>query len=206
MNGTISEWLERLASKTPSPGGGAVAALAAAVSAAQLSMVAVYTTGPKWADRESDMQNHILNLRKLQQQSLSLADSDASAFAKVSQAYALPKDTDHEKAERTAEIQLALLDAVDPPVQTYQLSAKLLDVATDLMHRGNPNVLSDVAVGASMARASIESAEVNIEINMHAINDPETKQQISIHIENIIGLIQKADIIVETIRDKLGTS
>ncbi len=98
----MSDWLDRLGERTPAPGGGAVAALCAASSAALLEMVARYTTGGRWADREEAMQAVIAEVAQLRARAQQLAEDDAEAFGAVGAAYGLPRSTPEEKAARSA--------------------------------------------------------------------------------------------------------
>src|SRR3954469_23345990 len=83
----MSDWLGQLADRTPAPGGGAVAALCAASSAALLEMVANYTTGGKWADREEAMKVVLAEAGELRARAAQLAQDDAEAFGAVGAAY-----------------------------------------------------------------------------------------------------------------------
>lgn len=206
QNVKISDWLEDLASKNPTPGGGAVAALSAAISAAQLGMVAAYTTGPKWLAVEARMNIIGVELTKIRNEALSLAEADAKAFSAVGNAYKMPKDSTNEKSARKTEIQNALTLAVEPPIETSRLAMKLVNFAVVLAETGNPNVVSDVAVGASLAKAALESAIVNIEINMYSIIDEATKKKLVSAVEDATDAIQDADGVVETVRDRMGNS
>lgn len=203
---TIHDWLEALAAKEPVPGGGTVAALAAAVSAAQLSMVANYTTGSKWQDREQHMKELIAELSELRNDAFALAEADATAFEKVAQAYTLPKNSKAEKTARSTAIQQALIGASEPPAQTIKLAGRLSEVAEELAKQGNPNVLSDVAVGASLARAALESAIVNIEINAHGLKDTRIKRELLSIVEDATDFIQDTEVTIETVRDQLGSA
>ncbi len=197
---SVNDWLESLAAKQPTPGGGAVAALAAAIAAAQLAMVAIYTTGSKWQDREVRMKELNEELSELRGKALELVDADAKAFAKVGAAYGMPKETDDQKAARTEAIQESLVQAADPPTQTAQLAGRLVEIAVEIAKQGNPSVISDVAVGASLAKASLESAIMNIEINEIAIKDTSVKQKLRQAVDDASDFIQKADNVVEVVR------
>jgi formiminotetrahydrofolate cyclodeaminase len=200
---TVQRWLDQLADHAPTPGGGAAAALSAAISAALLGMVAKFTTGPKWADREERMRRLDAELSELRGRALDLADQDAAAFAAVSAAYKLPKTTDDEMSARRAAIQRALTAAAVPPAQVGQLAARLITIAEELDTAGNPNVVSDVAVASSTARAAIESAIVNIEINRQQIRDPAETGRLGALIDDLAGAVQAADSVTNSVRKKV---
>lgn len=200
---TLEEWLSELASKQPAPGGGAAAALSAAVSAALLGMVSTYTTGPKWADRQGRMQAINTEVAKLRSQALTLMQADADAFAKVGAAYRLPKTTADEQASRQAAIQAALTAAADPPGQVVELASGLTSLAGELVDTGNPNVISDVAVAASNARAALEAAIANIEINQQLIKDAATKHDLQSVVQKANESIAMADLVVQAVHRKV---
>jgi formiminotetrahydrofolate cyclodeaminase len=164
-------WLEELAAKTPTPGGGAAAGLGAALGAALLSMVANYTTGERYADREQEMLAIVAELAGLRTAALQAMDDDERAFGAVAAAYALPRSSDEEKAARGAAIQLALHAATEPPAAVGGICVRLAELALVLAEKGNRNVVSDVGVGASFARAAVDSALLNVAINARQITD-----------------------------------
>jgi formiminotetrahydrofolate cyclodeaminase len=203
---TIEGWLESLAAKQPTPGGGAAAALAAATSAALLGMVSIYTTGPKWAEHEKELNALYKKLAKLRKDSLLLVQDDAIAFSEVGSAYKLPKDSDMQKKKRENVIEKALITAATPPVKTAQLAAQLVDIAGLLADKGNPSVISDVAVGASFAKTALESAIVNIEINENYIKDAATKKSLIKSAKQAAESAKQADLIIAKVRNKIKDS
>ncbi|MDT7579712.1 MAG: methenyltetrahydrofolate cyclohydrolase [Pseudonocardiales bacterium] len=161
----MSDWLGQLADRTPAPGGGAVAALCAASSAALLEMVANYTTGGKWADREEAMKAVIVEVAELRARAAQLAQDDAEAFGAVGAAYGLPRSTPEEKAARRAAIEEATRGAAEPPVQVGRVATRLVALAGEMVEPANPNVLSDVGVAAATARAALSGSITNITVN-----------------------------------------
>src|ERR1700727_1890184 len=149
---TISAFLDQLAARVPAPGGGATAALHAAQSAALLAMVARYSDGAKY---DADLMNHVITEADgLRDDALTLAERDADAFGAVAGAYALPRDTDEQKAAR------------GPPADVVRLTLLLVSLAEDLRPAGNRNVITDVAAAAEAARAAAITAQVNIEVKL----------------------------------------
>jgi len=161
----MSDWLGQLADRTPAPGGGAVAALCAASSAALLEMVANYTTGGKWADREEAMKAVLAEAAELRARAAQLAQDDAEAFGAVGAAYGLPRSTPEEKAARRAAIEEATRGAAEPPVQVGRVATRLVALADGMVEPANPNVLSDVGVAAATARAALSGSVTNIVVN-----------------------------------------
>jgi formiminotetrahydrofolate cyclodeaminase len=163
---TTEDWLTELASAAPAPGGGAAAAMCAATGAALVSMVCNLTIGkPKYAASEDVMRTVLAEAESLRAEALRLAEADAEAFSGVAAAYKLPKDTDEQKAARTAAIQAGLVDAAEVPLAIAILSARVIALAGRILDGSNPNVVSDVAVAASAAAAPLGEGAGNLGIN-----------------------------------------
>jgi formiminotetrahydrofolate cyclodeaminase len=140
---------------------------------------------------------------RLRADALTGADDDAAAFSAVGAAYQLPKETEEQMAVRRAGIQQALIGAAGPPAQAGLLAARLIEMAQDLVDSSNPNVLSDVAVAASAARAALESAIVNIEINLRLIQDKAETSRLDSIVSDLETAMGAASGIVGAVREKL---
>lgn len=172
MKLSCEEFLEKLASKEPVPGGGGAAALGGAISAALASMVANLTLGKeKFLSVESEMLRLASASEYLRQELLQLAQEDASVFEAFMNCYKMPKATDAEKALRQAKIQEAAKMAAEIPLKIGEKSLAVLLLAAEAAELGNPAVITDAAVAALMARAAVRSAVYNVKINLNLIND-----------------------------------
>lgn len=200
---SVSAWLDQLADHTPSPGGGAAAAVLAATSAALLSMVANYTTGPKYADQRVRMTGLVDDLTALRRRAVQLADDDAAAFESVARAYKLPRSTDAEKQARSSAVQAGLQAAAEPPVAIGRLTAELVVIAAELADVGNRNVVSDVAVAALSARAALESAVVNIDINRFQIRDEQHRALLADVVEELNAAASRAAAVAAAVQAKM---
>jgi formiminotetrahydrofolate cyclodeaminase len=202
---TIGGWLEDLASEAPAPGGGAAAALNAAVGAALVSMVCNLTIGkPKYAGYEPAMRVALETATRLRTRGLELAEADAVAFEGVIAAYKLPKGTDEEKAARKEAIQAGLVSAADVPLRTAELAAEVIALAGDVLDGANANVLSDVAVAASSARAALDAAVVNVEVNLASLKDAERRDGLAKRLAEHAGAAARAEEIVAAVRERLA--
>jgi methenyltetrahydrofolate cyclohydrolase len=201
---SISEYLARLASREPTPGGGAAAALHAAQGAALVAMVARYTTGLKYEQHAELVQRIISAADGLVVEALRLADADQHAFQGVIDSYKLPSGTDDLKAARSASIQDALIVAAQTPAQLIKLAGAILDLATELFEVANANVISDIAAAADAARAAASTARVNIDINVVAIKDAAARARLA---DQTDGLEEKvilaADSLVGRVRGRI---
>lgn len=165
-------FLQALASKQPTPGGGAASALCGATAAALTAMLANLTAGKAGSEeREQQTAAIIAKADELRAELGALADDDAAVFGKFMAAYKLPKTMDEEKAARTAAIQTAAVAAAEVPMQIAEKAAQVLELAQQLIDFGNPNAISDGTVSALMARSAVRSALYNVKINLGLIKD-----------------------------------
>jgi formiminotetrahydrofolate cyclodeaminase len=177
---TVRELLERLASAAPTPGGGAAAALAAAMGAALVQMTANLTIGrPRLAEVQEQAQAIQAQAARLGARLEELADADAEAYARVTAAYALARDTEEQRVARSAAIQQALGGAAGVPLQVVQVCAEVLDVCQAAAPVLNQSVISDVMVGALLAHAGLEAAAVNVEVNLAGITSRESADRLA---------------------------
>jgi methenyltetrahydrofolate cyclohydrolase len=157
----VSEFLEDLASKSPTPGGGAVAALVGSMAASLCLMVIRLT--------KEDLGSIEKILTVLQSKLLALADSDVLAFNEVIRSYR-EKDKDR--------IQKALKRATEVPLETMQLASQVKEYAEELIEKGNKNAYSDAKSASFLAEAAKKSAFENVEINLKLIIDEDWKKKI----------------------------
>jgi formiminotetrahydrofolate cyclodeaminase len=169
---TLVEFLDALSSSAPAPGGGSVSALAGALGAALVSMVCNLTSGKKrYADVQQDITDLVEKSELLRAELTGLLQADVEAYTGVSMAYRMPKDTDEQKAERSAAIQEALKKATIVPMEIAEASCRVLDLCTPAAEKGNVYAVSDAGVAALMAEAALRSAALNVIININAIKD-----------------------------------
>ncbi|MGH8792178.1 MAG: cyclodeaminase/cyclohydrolase family protein [Stackebrandtia sp.] len=201
---TTSDWLDDLASKASAPGGGAAAAMNAAIGAALVSMVCNLTIGkPKYAEHEDTMRKVLSRATQLRTEALRLAEADAEAFAGVAAAYGLARDTDEAKAARRQAIQEALVGAADVPLRTAALAAEVIGLAGQIAAGANVNVLSDVAVAADSARAALRSAEMNVNVNLSSMADAGRREALAARLSTHVKAIDDADEIVVAVAERI---
>ncbi len=169
---SLTGFLATVASSAPVPGGGSVAALAGALGAALAQMVAGLTIGrKKYAAVETEMKERALQAAALVRRLDALRVEDAAAYAMVSAAYQLPKETPEQAATRDAAIQHALIDAATTPLETARCCAEVAALAAFAAERGNTNAASDAGVAALLAEAACRGAVYNVRINVVAMPD-----------------------------------
>lgn len=201
---TIEDWLTDLASELPAPGGGAAAGMSAAMAAALVSMVCNLTIGkPKFAEHEAVMREALAEAERLRLEALQLAEDDAEAFSGVVAAYKLPKSSDEEKAARTAAIQAGLVEAAAVPLAVARVSAEVIKLSGRILEGSNPNVISDVAVAASAAKSALESAALNVDINVVAIKDPAERERLASTLNEALQAKVQAEAIMQIVAKRI---
>jgi formiminotetrahydrofolate cyclodeaminase len=169
---TLSQFCEQTAARTPTPGGGSVAAYLGGLGAALGAMAARFTQGRKgFEEHEPALAAEIARLDVLRERLQALVDADAQSYDKVTAAYGLPKATDADKAARKAAIEAALKEAMQTPLGTCRLVVEGLGVLESLSTHVNNNLASDVAVGAYALGAAWRGAWVNVLINLAGLKD-----------------------------------
>ena len=171
LTSSVKDFVAATASKEPTPGGGAIAALAA-TGAALAEMVANLTFDKKgYEDVQEEM--HLLQQKAefIREKALSLAQADANVFNLFMDALALPKNTDEEKLVRTAAIQQAYKDAANVPLEIGMISYEIFDLAYVAATKGNQNLITDGIIAAINARAAVKAAFLNVRINISGIKD-----------------------------------
>ena len=168
----VIDFVAATASKEPTPGGGAIAALTAATGAALAEMVANLTFGKKgYEEVQSEMKDLQSKAEAIRNRMLELSQADADVFNIFMNALGLPKNTDEEKATRSAAIQQAYKDAAMVPFEIGELAYQIFDLADLASRKGNQNLITDGIIAAINARAAVKSAFLNVRINLSGIKD-----------------------------------
>ncbi len=169
----LGEFVSRLASSDPTPGGGSAAALAGALAAALAAMVVRLTQGKKkLAEGAAALAPLLPEMDSLARDLRGAIARDASAYDAVMAAFKLPKGTPAEQAARTAAVQVALRGAAAVPLEVAASCARVAELARLAAARGNPSALSDAACAAALAEAACEAASWNVLINAKEVADP----------------------------------
>ena len=168
----IRKYIEEASSSQPTPGGGSIAAMAGALAGSMMNMVCNFTIGKKAYQEVDAKAKALLNQGiALTNDMLNLAVEDTEAYAEVSKAYGLPRGTEEEKKARSQAIQEACKLALQVPSKVMIASAKMLNLLSELVDIGNKNLITDTGVAALMSLAAVESAILNVRINLVFIKD-----------------------------------
>ena len=184
---TATDFLEAVASSDPVPGGGSVAAYAGALSAALIRMVAGLTLGrKKYAAVESEMTVIAGNAHALAEALSRLVERDSEAYAAVSSAYKLPKDSEADAAKRATAINDSLLGAAEVPLETAKLCAEAASLAAAVAGKGNSNAITDAGVAALLAEAGCRGAAYNVRVNVASLADRAAGAHLEIEAQDLV--------------------
>ena len=168
----VNEFVDLMASDEPAPGGGSAAALEGALGAALTAMVCALTVGKK---KYADVQELAIESQKkgneLKAQFVDVIDRDTEAFNAVSAVFAMPKDTDEEKAARKAAMQEALKGCTKTPFEMMELACQALELTRSVVGKLNASAASDLGVAALSLRAGIQGAWLNVLINIGSLKN-----------------------------------
>ncbi|MFE7629666.1 cyclodeaminase/cyclohydrolase family protein [Kocuria sp. NPDC057446] len=199
----LNDYLTRLASREPTPGGGAAAALHAAQGAALIAMVARYTTGAKYAEHAEQSLRITTRADSIIPEALRLADDDEKAFAAVIAAYRLPSDSQEDRAARSRAVQQATIAAAAPPRALIGLATEVIDLGRELAEFSNPNVISDVAAASEAARAAIATALITLDMNISAIADEAVRAEFTDELRDGHDAVRSAQAVTDRVREKV---
>lgn len=191
----VNEFTDKVASKSPAPGGGSVSALALSLGSALVNMVGALSIGKK-AFREKDgiiqqdFNTIIESINGSYHFFIEAIDRDTEAFNLIMDAFRMPKETDSEKNKRSKAIQNATIKAIEVPYEVANEGLKVLQKLELIVKHGNRNTISDVGVAILMIAAGIEGAILNVKINLPGLKDETIKND----------YILKSNTILETIK------
>ncbi len=193
-------FMDKIASNDPVPGGGSVSAFAGGIAASLASMVASLTVGKKNFEEVND-EMAVIASRMLQMKIAftEFIDKDANSFDGVMQAFKMPKETDEEKAARTAAIQEGYKEAIAIPLAVAKASAELFENLEFVVTKGNQNALSDALVGTMMARSAVLGALYNVKINIPSVKDAAYVEKIMSEVKELekFAIAREADILAK---------
>ena len=173
-------FIEQLAAPTATPGGGSAAAAAGAMAAGLAHMVAAMSRGKKaYVQYEQQLSTAIARLSVLREELKSSIDADAASYDAVMKAYKEARQS----PDADAIINPALRQATSVPLRVAERAREVAQVAEQLKPITNPNMKSDLITAVALARAAIEGALANVEINLESLKDDgfvaQTRQKLS---------------------------
>ena len=168
----LDDVLDAFASSEPLPGGGSAAALTGALGTSLLLMVAgMARTRTGSPEETADLAAAAARLLPIRDELITLIEQDSRAYLAVIAAYREPRSTDEERRRRGEAIDAAMRAAIDAPLRTMRACERALSEAPLVARLGNPNTVTDAAVGSKLLLAAIEGAALNVDVNAPGVAD-----------------------------------
>ena len=194
---SIQQFLDELASKQATPGGGSAAAVMGAESAALISMVCNLTIGkPKYVEVEAEMKTLLQRSEGLREKLTAMIKADIDVFDKLMAAYGLPKDSEEEKSARSRKIQTVLKEATLVPLECAKACAETIELSRIAAEKGNTAVISDAGVAVMAGYSALKSAALNVHINAGSMKD---KEFADANLSELEQILDNADVEFEEI-------
>jgi formiminotetrahydrofolate cyclodeaminase len=202
---SIEQFLNELASRQATPGGGSAAAVMGAQAAALISMVCNLTIGkPKYAEVEEEMKQLLNQAESLREQLTAMIKADVDVFDQLMACYGLAKDTDEQKSTRSAQIQSVLKEATIVPLECAKACAKTIELSRVAAEKGNVGVISDAGVAVMSGYSALKSAALNVYINAASIKDSEFANTKLAELEQVLdGAEAETESIYQHVKSRL---
>jgi glutamate formiminotransferase/formiminotetrahydrofolate cyclodeaminase len=176
---SLKEFMDRIASELPAPGGGSVSAYMGAMGASLGTMVANLSGHKRgWDDRWKEFSDWAEKGKVLQNKLLHLVDEDTAAFNKILNAFSLPGKSEEEKAIRNRAIEEATKNATLVPFKVMETAFSGFALINEMVEKGNPNSVTDAGVGAIALLSSIKGAFLNVKINASNLYDKDFTNEV----------------------------
>lgn len=203
---TVRSFVDELASDSPAPGGGSVAALCGALGGALASMVARLTIGKeKYRDSWGTMERVISEGTVVYQRFMDLMEEDTEAFNQFMRARKMPKDTDEDRLKRDNALEMASKRTAEIPLLTLKECEKLSQLAMEAARLGNPNAITDAGTAALLAQSAAKAAAYNVFINLPGVKDQGFVRACEDEVKKTLASVQKITGEVESLlANKLG--
>jgi len=203
---SVEKFLDDLASRNPTPGGGSAAAIMGAMGAALVSMVCNVTLGKKgYEGVEAEMRAVLHESERVRRRLAEMVAEDIAAFDSILAAYKMPKASDDEKAARAAAIQAGLRRATEVPLDCARVCAEVIALSRRASEHGYLNVISDGGVGVLAGFTGLRSAALNVYINAPALEDRVFAERATAELEKLVTHCSaESEAVYKIVRDKLG--
>ncbi len=202
----VSSFIQNVASRSPAPGGGSVAAFAGSLASALGGMVCRLTIGKKkYAEVEETMRSVEKDILPLRDKLRDAIDEDTFAFDEVMAAFDLPKSTPEESTERDQAILAASEKAAEVPLSAMKMSLEIARLLVPVAQGGNVNSISDVGVAGLCALTAFEGAKLNVLINIKEMGDTPFKARMRDEVKNLTAeAMPLLDTIKRTVEERLA--
>ena len=180
LDKNLKEFADETASESPAPGGGSISAYVGTLGVSLGTMVANLSAHKRgWDERWEEFSDWAIKGQKIQKELLFLVDEDTRAFNRIITAVRMPKGSSEEKELRKQAMNDATKYAVQVPFRVMETSFEMFDLLETMVKIGNPNSVTDAAVGALCANAAIKGAFLNVKINLVGFEDKDFISEIT---------------------------
>jgi glutamate formiminotransferase / formiminotetrahydrofolate cyclodeaminase len=203
---TLSGFGREVASQSPAPGGGSVAAYVGVLGAALGTMIANLTAQKRgWDHRWEEFSEWAERGKVYYETLLQLVDKDADAFNGIMEALQLPRKTAEEIVSRQKAVQSTTRTAMEIPFRVMEAAYQSMEVIETMAETGNPNSVTDAGVGALCAATAVSGAYLNVLVNASGIDDKESIRQMLADAASLEILATKRCVKIQNIvREKLN--
>lgn len=190
---SLRDFIYKVDSAQPAPGGGSVSGVAASLGTALIRMVGHLTIPKKKFQKlDTPIQEALIktheSIKGLESKVLDLVDRDTDAFNAIMECYRMPKETENDIKKRNKAIEQSMIKAIEIPEAIAEIALEALNKVDLLIHYGNQFALSDIGVGVLMLYAGLEGALLNMKINLANITDEALK---SSYIDKISTMLKQ---------------
>lgn len=206
MDMTCIGFVNETASESPAPGGGSISAYMGALGAALGTMVANLSAHkPGWDEKWEGFSNYAIQGQKVKEDLIWLVDEDTNSYNLIINAMGLPKGTPEEKAIRKEAIEQATKYAIEIPFRTLKRSYDVFDLCEAMIIQGNPNSVTDAAVGVLCARAAVIGSYLNVKINAAGLDDKAYATDIVARATEYVGKAKERETaLIQKVEEMIG--
>jgi formiminotetrahydrofolate cyclodeaminase len=195
----IGQFLEAAAAKQPTPGGGSGTALGGALSASMAEMVVNYSAGKKGLEaHREELKEALSELTRARGLMIHLMEEDQAAYEALTAARKLPEGS----PQREAQLGPALLASINTPQSIAAAAVAVLGLCDRLVDVSNRHLLSDLAVSADLAMASVRCAIYNVRVNLADVADADERRAIETNIGQILA---HAAVLIQRVSPRIWT-
>ena len=181
---TIREFLQATAAKQPAPGGGSVAALAGALAAAIGEMALNYSVGRKAniPETEGILRQTLVELTRARSLMLGLMVEDQAAYDMLTAARKMPDGA----GDKASQVNVSLLACIRVPQAMAACGLAIVEEVDKVWEIANIHLLSDLAVCAELAMATVRCGVYNVRANLPSLNDAAERQHFESATEKLL--------------------
>ncbi|REK71168.1 cyclodeaminase/cyclohydrolase family protein [Paenibacillus paeoniae] len=201
---SIRRFLHQAGGSDPTPGGGSVAAVVAALGASMTSMAGNLSKGEKFAAYKAQIQETLTEMQRISRTSEELLHADIESFNGYMSALKLPKLSEDEKASRKIALESATLHAIEVPLRLMRLCRDGITSTAAIADSANKHIISDLGIGAILFEAAARSALITVEINLRSMPESAVKSRYTAHATELMGQIEtQCKAILRTARQRM---